>query len=191
MFKFLPGILLIQLVTAGLVIICVKWSQEPQLVFVVIAFGLILAVLTTFWFGSITRNVENSTHTKLLAKHAKDRERIIRRAEREKAQVTSKSYQQMEKAAQKAGAKANFKVGAAFAAAVGVGGFMIFSQLVTVGMMVLIASGSGLAGYLVRVRQDRLSRKNQLPRQKDILPPPKQIDEKKSVSGSNKLKKSE
>jgi hypothetical protein len=33
-------------------------------------------------------------------------------------------------------------VGAAFATAVGAGGIMIFSQLVTVGVMFLVASGS-------------------------------------------------
>ena len=53
-------------------------------------------------------------------------------------------------------------MGAAFAAAVGAGGIMVFSQLVTVGMMVLVASGSGLAGYLARARHERLSRNKQL-----------------------------
>jgi Flp pilus assembly protein TadB len=188
MFKFLPGILLLQLVTAGLVLICVSWSQEPQLIIVVAAFGFILAVLTTFWFGSIVRNMQNSTQAKLQAKHAQDRERIIRRAEREKAKVTSESYQQIEKAAQKAHAKANFKVGASFAAAIGIGGIMVFSQLVTVGMMVLVASGSGLAGYLVRAKQDRQSRKNKLSIPKVTQAITKQIDEKKPVSEKNKLK---
>lgn len=188
MFRFLPGILLIQLVTAGLVFICISWSQAPQLIIVVIAFGIILAILTTFWFGSIVRNMQISTHSKLQAKHAKDREKIIRRAEREKAQVTSESYQQIEKAGKKASAKANFKVGAYFTVAIGAGGIMILSQLVTVGMMVLIASGSGLAGYLFRVRQDRLSRKNQLPLPKVTKATRKQLGAQKPVSGETKLK---
>ena len=186
MFKFLPGILLIQLVTAGLVLLCVRWWQEPQFIIVIVAFGIILAVLTTFWFGSIVQNMHKSTHAKMQAKHFQDREKIIRRAEREKAQVTSESYRQREKAAQKASAKANLKMGAALAVAVGAGGVMIFSQLVTVGMMVLIASGSGLAGYLFRVKQDRLSWKNQLPLPKILPPATKQIDAKKTVSGKSK-----
>ncbi len=188
MFKFLPGILLLQLVTAGLVFFCVSWSQEPQLIIVVGAFGLILAVLTTFWFGSIVRNMHNTTQAKLQAKHAQDRERIIRRAEREKAKVTSESYQQIEKAAKKSHVKANFKVGVSFAVAMGAGGIMIFSQLVTVGMMVLVASGSGLAGYLVRARQDRQSRKNKFSLPKDLQLTTKQLDEKKPVSKKTKLK---
>jgi Flp pilus assembly protein TadB len=188
MFKFFTGILLIQLVTAGLVLISIGWSQEPQLIIVVVAFGLILAVLTTFWFGSIVQNMQQSSHAKLQAKHAQDRERILRRAEREKAQVTSESYRQIAKAAQKARAKANFKMGAALAVAAGVGGFMILSQMVTVGMMILVASGSGLAGYLIRVRQDRLSWKNQLLLPKVIQTITKQTGGKKPLSGNTKLK---
>ncbi len=184
MFKFLPGIVLIQLITVALVIVCMRWSQEPQLIIVVVAFGLILAVLTTFWFGSIVRYMQKSTHVKLQEKHAQDREKIIRRAEREKAKVTSDSYQKIEKAAQKTHAKANLKMGVALAVAVGAGCFMILSQLVTVGMMVLVACGSGLAGYLVRVRQDRLSWKKQLPLSKVTT---KRLSAKKPVSEINEL----
>lgn len=187
MFKFLPGILLIQLVTAGLVIVCIRWSQEPQFIVVAVAFAIISAILTTFWFGAIVKNIQSSTHAKLQAKHAQDREKIIRRAEREKAQVTSDSYQQREKAARNASAKANFKVGAVSAVAVGTAGLLIFSQLITVGMMVLVATGSGLAGYLLRVRQDRLFLKNQFPLPKVIPGATQQIDAKKPVSGNSKL----
>jgi Flp pilus assembly protein TadB len=191
MFKFLPGILLIQLVTAGLVLLCTSWSQEPQLIFAAIAFGVIVAVLTTFWFGSVVQNIHASTHEKLKEKHAKDREKIIRRAEREKARVTSDSYLKIEKASKKASARANFKVGAYFAVATGAGAVMILSQLVTVGMMVLIASGSGLAGYLIRGRQDRLSRKNQVLLPKIVETAKKQIDAKKPKSDNTKHRQPE
>jgi hypothetical protein len=53
-------------------------------------------------------------------------------------------------------------VGLAFAAAAGVGGVLIFSQLITIGAMVIVASGSGLSGYILRARKERLSRKKQL-----------------------------
>lgn len=183
MFRLLPGILLIQLVTAGLVYIGVHWSHEPQLIIVLISFALIFAVLVTFWFGSIFRNMHHLTQAKLEAKHAKSRERILLKAERDKAKVASQSYQQVEKATQNAHAKANFKVGAAFAVAIGAGGIMIISQLVTVGMMLLVASGSGLAGYLTRVRHEHQSN-NQLP-QPDI----KQINSKPSARKKSIAKK--
>lgn len=190
MFKFLPGILLIQLVTAGMAILCVSWSLEPQLIIVVVGFCVIIAVLTTLWFGSIVRNVENSAKAQLQAKHAQDREKIIRRAEREKAKVTSESYNQMEKAAKKANAQINFKVGVAFAAATAAGGIIIFSQLVTVGMMVLVASCGGLVGYLLRGRQDRLSWKNQSLLSKVGEPPAKKLGSLKPESTPKRPKQS-
>ena len=39
---------------------------------------------------------------------------------------------------------------------------MIVSQLITVGTMVLVASGSGLSGYILRARQEQISRKKRL-----------------------------
>ena len=144
MIRLLPGLLLIQLLTAGLVVIGVRWMHEPQLIAILFALAILLAVLTAFWFASITRGLQHATTAKLKEKHAREREKILLRMEREKA-----------KAAKSGQSKANFKVGTAFAVAVGAGGIMIVSQLVTVGMMVLIASGSGLAGYLARARQEQ------------------------------------
>ena len=78
--------------------------------------------------------------SKLQEQHARERERILLDAERAKASIATESYRPMELEIRKAHARANFKVGAAFAVANAVGGVMIFSQLITVGMMVLIAS---------------------------------------------------
>ena len=83
-------------------------------------------------------------------------------AERDKADTVAESYQKIAEESRKAHARANFKVGAVFAAAVGAVGIMIFSQLITVGVMVLVASGSGLSGYILRARHEQLSRKKQL-----------------------------
>jgi ABC-type multidrug transport system fused ATPase/permease subunit len=187
MFKFLPGIILIQLITAGLLLTAFNWSQDPQLIVVIVVFSLITGILTAFWFASIARTMVKVEQTQLQEQHAEERERILLAAERdkayiaaeraklqeqharerekilidaerEKANIAAESFRQIEKETRKAHAKANFKVGFAFATAVGVGGIMLFSQLITVGMMVLVASGSGLAGYLTRARQERLSR---------------------------------
>ena len=162
MFKFLPGILVIQFITSALVLTGFNWSNDPQLIIVFIAFALIVGILAAFWFVSIARDIHNLAQSQMQEEHTREREKILVNAEREKASIASESYRQIEKATNKAHAKANLKVGIACAAAMGVGGLMIFSQLVTVGMMVLISSGSGLAGYLARARQERLSRNKQL-----------------------------
>ncbi len=190
MFKFLPGIILIQLVTCGLIIMAFNWSHDFQLVIVIAMIGLITAILSAFWFSSIARSISHDLQTTLREQHAQDRENILKQAgkekasaikeksdlqdmhsrererilvdsEREKSNILAQSYQKIEKETRKAHAKANFKVGAAFATAVGAGGLLIFSQLVTVGVMFLVASGSGLSGYILRARQERISRNKQ------------------------------
>lgn len=200
MFKFLPGIILIQLVTGGLIVMALNWSHDFQLIIVIAMIALISAILSAFWFSSIARNIFHEAQTQLREQHAQERESIIKQAEQEKAHVIQEksqmqdfharererilinterekidmiqeSYQKIEKETRKAHAKANFKVGAAFATAVGAGGLMIVSQLVTVGVMLLVASGSGLTGYILRARQEQLSRKKQaLLNRKKLLP---------------------
>ncbi len=177
--------------TGGLLFTAFNWSHDPQLTVVIVIFALICGTLAAFWFAAIARDMYKNEYTQMLELHALERERILLAAEREKADIAAQrselqeqharererilvdaekekagialeSYRHIEKEIRKANAKANFKVGAAFATAVGAGGIMLFSQLVTVGMVVLVASGSGLAGYLARARQERIARNKQL-----------------------------
>jgi len=186
MFKFLPGIILLQILTASLVYIGFEWSLEPQLLVSMGIFSLIIAILITFWFGSIARHLHHSSEAKLKEKHAKEREKILLEAERDKAKISSKNAQHINKSTKAVIAKANFKVGLAVAAAVGVGGIMIMSQLVTVGMMMFVASGSGLAGYLARSKQERLANEKNYNDENLILKDLK--PEKKKLLSRNKDK---
>lgn len=192
MLKFLFGIIVIQLVTAITVLTALNWLQDPQFIAVVVLFSLIMAILTAFWFAYIGRDLHKNELQKMQEQHAFDRERILLNAEREKASITEErsklqeqharererillaaerekadialqSYRKQEKEIRKAHAKANFKAGVICTIATAAGGVLIFSQLITVGMMVLIASASGLAGYMARARHERVSRDKQLP----------------------------
>ena len=186
MLKFLFGIIVIQLVTAITVMAALNWLLDPQFIFVVVLFSLVMAVLAAFWFVYIGRDLHKNElqkmqdlhafererillnaerekasikeeGSKLQEKHAREREMILLAAEREKGNIVLQSYRNQEKEIRKAHAKANFKAGVICTVAAAAGGVLIFSQLITVGMMVLIASGSGLAGYMTRARYERLS----------------------------------
>lgn len=174
-----------------MVLAAVNWSEDEQLIVVIALFCLICGLLAAFWFAGIARDLYKNDiqqlhqrhalereklllkaerekasiaeqRSKLQESHARERERLLVDAEREKADIALQSYRNMEKEIRRAHARANLKVGAAFALAAAAGGVMVFSQLVTVGMMVLVASGSGLAGYLTRARHERLSRAKSL-----------------------------
>jgi len=171
MFKFLPGILLIQLTSAGLMFFAVYWSLDTQLLIALLIFSVIITILAMFWFSSIAHNVNSSAYSKLEVKHAREREQLLIKAERAKAKAVTASQKHMKQVDNKTVAKANFKVGLAVAGAVGVGALMFISQLVTVGLMFMIAGGSGMAGYLTRVRQEGLKKDDdQLSLQKKIIP---------------------
>ncbi|MGR8980658.1 MAG: hypothetical protein ACU84H_11305 [Gammaproteobacteria bacterium] len=192
MLKFLFGIIVIQLVTAVTVMAALNWLQDPQFIAVVVLFSLIMAVLAAFWFVYIGRDLHKNDlqrmqerhafererillnaekekagitaeRAKLQEQHARERERILLAAEREKADIALRGYRNQEKEIRKAHARANFKAGVICTLMAAAGGALIFSQLITVGMMVLIATGSGLAGYLARARHERLSRDKRLP----------------------------
>lgn len=191
MFKFLPGIIIVQLLSSALLLMAFRWSGDIELVIMIVFIGLIAAVLVAVWFATIARSMHIEDQTVLMQQHAQDREGLLKEhesskadvlkeqadlkeqharereeillgAERDKADTVAASYQKIAEESRKAHAKANFKVGAAFAVAVGAGGVMIVSQLVTLGMMVMVASGSGLGGYILRARHDQLSKKKQL-----------------------------
>ena len=191
MSKFLPGIILVQVMMSGLMLMAINWSHDFQLMFVIVVIALITAILVAFWFSSIAQNISIDEqaliverhvqdrekilkdaerekvevlkeHSKLQGLHAREREKILLDAERDKAAVVEESYRKLEKETRKIHSRANLKVGLAFSATVLAAGVMIFSQLVTVGVMFLVASGSGLSGYIMRARHERISRKKQL-----------------------------
>lgn len=161
MYRFLPAIFFIQIITAGLVLIAIKWSHDVQLFIIIVTFTAVVGLLAAFWYAAIARDLQQEKLEKLHERYAQERETIRVHAEREKIDIVAQSYQKIEQETRKVHAKANFKIGAAFTLAAGAGAAMLFTQFITVGLMVLVASGSGLAGYLARARQERLARKAQ------------------------------
>jgi len=156
MTKFLPSILLIQFITAGLVLAAVKWSHDLQLVIVIAMFAVVVGLMAAFWYAAIARGIHQEMLVRLQNNYALEREEIRVNAEREKVDIIAQSYQKIEQETKKAHARANFKVGVAFTLAAGAGAAMLFTQFVTVGLMVLVGSGSALTGYLSRARQERI-----------------------------------
>lgn len=97
------------------------------------------------------------------AKHDLSRER-----DRQKLQVereTAKAVEQARKAASKETgriqAKANMKVGTAVVGVVGLGGMLLLTQLMSLGVVLMAASGGALGGYVWRLRQESRRRNQQ------------------------------
>jgi hypothetical protein len=72
-----------------------------------------------------------------------------------------KSHEEIRKETNRAHARSSFKLGAGFIGIVAAGSLMIFSQLLTLGLLTLAVGGGALGGYLMRVRQESISRQKE------------------------------
>lgn len=158
MFKFLPGILLIQVATSALVFILVRTPVDDIQIAAIGLLALVISLFGAFWFASIAHNIHKDALEKTRQEFAQQRENLLVDTEREKAEMLKQTHKQIVKETNRAHAKANLKVGAMFTAAVGFGAVMLFTQFITAGLLVLASTGGALAGYLARSRQDRLTK---------------------------------
>jgi hypothetical protein len=155
MLKFLPGILLLQAITVALVVIApvdfVDWGWLLRLAIPLLIVGL----LTAFWFGAVAAHQRKDEISRLQEDHAKERETIKVNAERAKAKVVKQAHQETLQAVQRTSNQAKIKVGLAFAGVAGIGGLLLLTQFMTLGLLTLTTAGGALGGYVLRIRQEK------------------------------------
>lgn len=154
MLKFLPGILLLQAITVALVLIApvdlVEWGWLRLAIPV-----LIVGLLTAFWFGAVAAHQRKDEISRLRENHAKERETIRVNAERAKARVVKQAHQETMQEVRRTSTQANIKVGLAFAGVAGLGGLLLLTQFMTLGLLTLTTAGGALGGYVMRIRQEK------------------------------------
>lgn len=148
--KFLFGIVLAQIATYILVLLSPSDLNtfSGMLRFAIPLF--FIALVIAFWFSSIAGHHGKDAMIKVKDEFANEREKLRVNAQRAKERVQKEAQQNMMKEAAKTHAKANFKVGAAFAGALGVGALFVFAQMVTAGLLALAATGGVMGGYYWR-----------------------------------------
>ena len=154
MFKYLPSLIVLQVLLI-LVVVGVLQSGHELAALVVVVFVLVASIAFAFWFRSLSELQNKDTIAAIREEHALDRENIRVKSEQEKIKVISDAQKQVTKQVSRANAKANFKAGAVIAAAIGLGSLFIIGQMVTLGLVTLTTAGGGLAGYLLRARQEK------------------------------------
>ena len=154
MIRFLIGIVVIQIATIALVMLApddlqgIGWLRLLIPLFVV-------AVFSAFWFSSIANHKSKDELSNLQAKHAQEREKLQVNAERAKTRMVKKTQQQIARETKIVHGKANFKVGATLAGAMGFGALMLLTEMLTLGIMTITTAGGALGGYLYRANKDR------------------------------------
>ncbi len=176
MFRFFPSIILLQLVLV-LVVYGATYSDTLTAYAAVGAYIIVAGLLFSFWFKTLSLMYSKDELSRQKDKFTKQREELRINAERDKLKVVTDTHKQAQKDANRTNAKANFKVGAAVAGAVGVGALLVVGQMVTLGLLTLTTAGGGLAGYIVRARQEKKMLSHTGPQSvDDKLPKPKIID---------------
>ena len=157
MLKYLLGILIIQAATVAMALAAIKYGNQ-ELWLSVLLLGLLIALVTAFWFASIAGHAKKDALANAKDEFSKEREKLRVNAERQKTRLIRKSHEEIRKETNRAHARSSFKLGAGFIGIVAAGSLMIFSQLLTLGLLTLAVGGGALGGYLMRVRQETLSR---------------------------------
>ncbi len=154
MLKFIPGILLLQVITIALVLIAPadleNWGWLRLAIPVLIA-----GFLTAFWFGSIAAHQRKNEISRLNEDHAKERETIRVNAERAKTKLVKQAQRKTLQEVRRSSRRANIKIGLAFAGAAGLGGVLILTQFMSLGLLTLTTAGGALGGYILRIRQEK------------------------------------
>ncbi|HPE61049.1 MAG TPA: hypothetical protein PLB10_12000 [Thiolinea sp.] len=182
MFKFLFGLVLLQAITVSLFLLAPGSPQGWDWVRLLVPM-LISSVLIAFWFKSLAQHMNKDEIMRLKEKHALEREKLKVKAERDKHQVTKSAQKRVEQEIRNTSAKANFKVGAAVAGAVGVGGLLLLTQFMTLGVLVVAAAGGTAGGYVLRIKQERSREQAKLEQQASrsarvLALPPKDVTPK-------------
>ena len=155
MLRFLPGIILLQIATFVLAFALFDSEFDGNTLFALGFVSLLFACFIALWFSLIAREARQANINRVRRSHARERERLLLDAEKQKAKIIAESQRQIERKTARAHARANFLAGAAFAAIIAAGGLLILSQFVTAGLLILAAGGGAVLGYTARARQSQ------------------------------------
>jgi len=154
MLKFIPGILLLQAITIALVLIGPADPASWRWVRLAVPI-LIAGILTAFWFGSIAGRQRKDEINRLREDHAKERETIRLNAERAKTKMVKQAQRQTLQEVRRSSRRANIKIGLAFAGLAGLGGLLVMTQFMSLGLLTLAFVGGATGGYILRIRQEK------------------------------------
>jgi Flp pilus assembly protein TadB len=185
MLRYLPGLILIQLV--AVVLLHVNAGAAPM--DLLVRAGLPCAVVTlvmALWFSTLSSSRAEERLAALIEAHAREREQLKVEAvearervqvdalhEREKVQQAARREQDKavdkvrrdaEKRERRVSRGASLKVGATFFTTACLGVLMLLTELLTLGLLTLSTSAGALGGYLLRWRQTK-----QLPTEPSVV----------------------
>jgi hypothetical protein len=155
--RFLVGILLVQGATALLVIAAVQ-SEQGQVRLLLGGLALAIGAIAAAGLTALAGAASQHALARAREGFSRERETLRVKAEQERSRLLQEGHRRVERARARSQGRAGLKVGVAVAGVLGAGVVLLFSQMVTLGLLALTAGGGAVAGYLVRARQDGAAR---------------------------------
>ena len=153
MLRFFGGILIAQIVAIAIASVVLDGITLEKLLIILIP-AAVIAITTTFWFSTIARQLADQRVSALQEQFAKEREKLNVNAEKAKVRLVRKTQKEIASQARRSRTSANLKVGVALAIAAGCGLMLIFTQMVTLGLLTLTTAGGAIGGYLARAKRE-------------------------------------
>ncbi len=125
---------------------------------ILLVLAVTIALFSAFWFDSIAKRIALKQVHRASKAHAKERETIQVKAERAKTHIIKESHKQINQQSNRVHAKANFKVGLAFAGALAAAGIMLITELFTLGLLTLATVGGVLSSYVICAKKELSNR---------------------------------
>jgi len=150
--KFLVGIFLLQGTTA-LLLMTAQEADLGKTGWLIGLLGLLIGVIAALWFTTITSHASQHSLIRASEKYQRQRDRIIRQAEKEKTREIRNSHQQILRETRRVQSRSTLKLGTALTGVAGLGVLLLFTQFMTLGLLAVSATGGALLGYGVRARQ--------------------------------------
>lgn len=154
MHRFLPGILLLQFITAALAWAASTRMEHGDWWYLAIA-ALVSALATALWFGTIARHHAAVVLSSWRLRHEAEIHKLKNDVVRDRSRQQEKMHKEVRKVERRAGRRSNVKVGIAFAAVASMGVVMLLTELFTLGLLTITSAGSALGGYLMHWRQSK------------------------------------
>lgn len=176
MLRYLPGIVLVQIVTFTLYFVNQEASLEHLLLRVVLP-ALMISAVTALWLSMIGKMDAEQRNSALREEHAAertqlnreieraradamleastDRAQLMERANSERERLVRQTHKQLMKQERGASRRANIKVGLGFMILTGIGTFMLVTQFMMLGVLMISTAAGAMGGYLFRWRQSK------------------------------------
>lgn len=176
MFRYLPGIVLVQAVTLTLFWVNLGASLQDMLLRVALP-ALMFSAVTALWLSMVGKMEAERRNASLREEQASERSRLNREIERarsdvlqqahsdrtqwmekvhaERERLVQQTHKQLLQRERSINRRANVKLGLAFMALAGLGVGLVFTQLFTLGLLMMTTAAGAMGGYVLRWRQTK------------------------------------